>query len=41
MSLREEWTQIYRHNPIIIFANEFFDALPVEVLSPQGKLVDW
>ncbi len=25
--------------PIIIFANEFFDALPVEVLSPQGKLV--
>jgi SAM-dependent MidA family methyltransferase len=24
--------------PIIIFANEFFDALPVEVLSPQGEL---
>ena len=24
--------------PIIIFANEFFDALPVEVLSPQGQL---
>ncbi len=25
--------------PLIIFANEFFDALPVEVLSPQGKLL--
>jgi SAM-dependent MidA family methyltransferase len=24
--------------PIIIFANEFFDALPVEVVSPQGEL---
>jgi SAM-dependent MidA family methyltransferase len=24
--------------PVIIFANEFFDALPVEVLSPQGEL---
>jgi SAM-dependent MidA family methyltransferase len=24
--------------PSIIFANEFFDALPVEVLSPQGAL---
>jgi SAM-dependent MidA family methyltransferase len=24
--------------PLIIFANEFFDALPVEVLSAQGKL---
>ncbi len=24
--------------PIIIFANEFFDALPVEVLSQQGSL---
>jgi SAM-dependent MidA family methyltransferase len=24
--------------PMIIFANEFFDALPVEVLSPQGEL---
>jgi SAM-dependent MidA family methyltransferase len=24
--------------PIIIFANEFFDALPVEVLSSQGAL---
>lgn len=25
--------------PIIIFANEFFDALPVEVLSRQGQLI--
>ena len=24
--------------PIIVFANEFFDALPVDVLSPQGEL---
>ena len=24
--------------PLIIFANEFFDALPVEILSIQGKL---
>lgn len=24
--------------PVIIFANEFFDALPVEILSPHGKL---
>jgi SAM-dependent MidA family methyltransferase len=24
--------------PIIVFANEFFDALPVEVLSSQGEL---
>src|ERR1041385_8689251 len=24
--------------PLIVFANEFFDALPVEVISNQGKL---
>ena len=24
--------------PLIVFANEFFDALPVEILSPEGKL---
>ncbi len=24
--------------PLILFANEFFDALPIEILSPQGKL---
>jgi SAM-dependent MidA family methyltransferase len=27
-----------REVPVIVFANEFFDALPVEVLSEQGKL---
>src|SRR5580700_11854834 len=26
-------------NPIIVFANEFFDALPVDVLSRQGQLL--
>jgi SAM-dependent MidA family methyltransferase len=26
------------HAPLIVFANEFFDALPVEILSAQGKL---
>ncbi len=26
------------HNPTIIFANEFFDALPVEILSAKGSL---
>ena len=24
--------------PLLVFANEFFDALPVEILSPAGKL---
>jgi SAM-dependent MidA family methyltransferase len=24
--------------PLMVFANEFFDALPVEILSPDGKL---
>lgn len=24
--------------PVIVFANEFFDALPVEIISPDGKL---
>ncbi len=27
-----------RDTPLIIFANEFFDALPVEILSTAGKL---
>jgi SAM-dependent MidA family methyltransferase len=27
-----------RDTPVIIFANEFFDALPVEILSPDGAL---
>jgi SAM-dependent MidA family methyltransferase len=26
------------HAPLVVFANEFFDALPVEILSAQGKL---
>ena len=26
------------HTPVIIFANEFFDALPVEILSSKGAL---
>jgi len=25
--------------PLIVFANEFFDALPVEVISPEGRLL--
>ncbi|HXW89470.1 MAG TPA: SAM-dependent methyltransferase [Terriglobales bacterium] len=25
-------------HPVIIFANEFFDALPVEILGPEGEL---
>ena len=24
--------------PVVVFANEFFDALPVEILSPEGTL---
>jgi SAM-dependent MidA family methyltransferase len=27
-----------RDTPTIIFANEFFDALPVEIISPKGSL---
>ena len=26
------------HNPVIVFANEFFDALPFEILSSEGSL---
>ena len=26
------------HSPAIIFANEFFDAIPVEIVSPRGTL---
>ncbi len=29
---------LVRDLPLIVFANEFFDALPVEILSTQGKL---
>ena len=37
------WPTGLRHTlapeiPLIVFANEFFDALPVEILSAQGKL---
>lgn len=42
---RLEYEQITRspdhpitRSPCIVFANEFFDALPVEILSAQGKL---
>jgi SAM-dependent MidA family methyltransferase len=35
--LVETWSS-GRDIPTIIFANEFFDALPVEILSPQGSL---
>ena len=27
-----------RNSPTIVFANEFFDALPVEILSQKGSL---
>jgi len=33
----EEWARA-PEVPLIVFANEFFDALPVEVISPQGSL---
>jgi SAM-dependent MidA family methyltransferase len=49
LTLRESTTSVVPNNatlaralalevPIIVFANEFFDALPVDVLSPQGEL---
>jgi SAM-dependent MidA family methyltransferase len=28
----------HANTPAIVFANEFFDALPVEIVSPQGSL---
>ncbi len=28
----------FTSDPVIIFANEFFDALPVEVVGPEGEL---
>jgi SAM-dependent MidA family methyltransferase len=34
---RNSWS-LAAEIPVIIFANEFFDALPVEVLSDQGSL---
>jgi SAM-dependent MidA family methyltransferase len=30
--------ELASENPVIVFANEFFDAMPVEVLSQQGSL---
>jgi SAM-dependent MidA family methyltransferase len=33
----EEWA-IAPEVPLVVFANEFFDALPVEILSSQGTL---
>jgi SAM-dependent MidA family methyltransferase len=49
LTLRESTTSVVPNNatlaralalevPIIVFANEFFDALPVDVLSRQGEL---
>jgi SAM-dependent MidA family methyltransferase len=32
------WRTLAPDRPLIVFANEFFDALPVEILSSQGKL---
>jgi SAM-dependent MidA family methyltransferase len=32
------WRALGSEVPVIVFANEFFDALPVEVLSTQGEL---
>ena len=31
-------TELPHHMPIIVFANEFFDAIPVEILSSDGSL---
>lgn len=37
-SLVEQGRTLASEVPVIVFANEFFDALPVEVLSPEGSL---
>jgi SAM-dependent MidA family methyltransferase len=42
-AIMEEWPTgpcrtLAPETPLIIFANEFFDALPVEILGPHGKL---
>jgi SAM-dependent MidA family methyltransferase len=37
-SLRDESRKL-SDLPCIVFANEFFDAFPVDVFSPEGKLV--
>jgi SAM-dependent MidA family methyltransferase len=38
VSLTTSETALAPEVPVVIFANEFFDALPVEVLSRQGEL---
>jgi len=38
MQLTPSPDQRMTRSPLIVFANEFFDALPVEILSTQGKL---
>jgi SAM-dependent MidA family methyltransferase len=42
VSLARGWEYAAAHSssdrPVIVFANEFFDALPVEVVSSQGSL---
>jgi SAM-dependent MidA family methyltransferase len=35
---RKNLPPIQTPSPTILFANEFFDALPVEIVSPQGSL---
>jgi len=32
------FSELDLNTPAIVFANEFFDALPVEILSPEGSL---
>jgi SAM-dependent MidA family methyltransferase len=32
------WSNKVHDSPVIVFANEFFDALPVEVVSSEGSL---
>jgi SAM-dependent MidA family methyltransferase len=34
----QTWALSTCHSPIIVFANEFFDAFPVEIVSTQGSL---
>jgi SAM-dependent MidA family methyltransferase len=34
----EWWSNNVHDSPVIVFANEFFDALPVEVISSEGSL---
>jgi SAM-dependent MidA family methyltransferase len=36
--LLASWDETTVHDEVIVFANEFFDALPVEVLSGHGSL---